>query len=104
MACTLSVRWSNWVFTWLHHALLRPYHATGLSLYPLEILENLWFSDVFRGYRKITGMKWVNAIVKFSFPLAFVEQTSGLQLYLKKTLAQVFSCEFCEIFKNIFFS
>ena len=24
------------------------------------------------------------------------------QLYLKKTLTQVFSCEFCKIFKNIF--
>ena len=32
-------------------------------------------------------------------------QASGLQLYLKKeTLAQVFSCEFCEISKNIFFT
>ena len=27
----------------------------------------------------------------------------GLQLYLKKTLAQVFSCEFYEIFKNTFY-
>ena len=29
-------------------------------------------------------------------------QASGLQLYLKKTLAQVISCEFSEIFKNTF--
>ena len=28
---------------------------------------------------------------------------SGLQLYQKETLAQVFSCEFCEIFKNTSF-
>ena len=28
---------------------------------------------------------------------------SSLQLYLKKTLVQMFSCEFCEIFKNNFF-
>ena len=27
-----------------------------------------------------------------------------LQPYLKKTLAKVFSCEFCEIFKNTFFT
>ena len=27
----------------------------------------------------------------------------GLQLYLKKTQAQVFSFEFCDIFKKIFF-
>ena len=30
-------------------------------------------------------------------------QASGLQLYLKETLAKVFSIEFCEIFKNIYF-
>ena len=29
---------------------------------------------------------------------------SGLQLYLKKALAQVFSCEFCEISKNTNFT
>ena len=28
----------------------------------------------------------------------------GLQLYKKETLAQVFSCEFCEIFKNTLFT
>ena len=28
----------------------------------------------------------------------------GLQLYLKKSLAQVFSCEFCEISKKTFFT
>ena len=28
-------------------------HATGLFLYPLKTSGNLWFSDVFRGYRKM---------------------------------------------------
>ena len=28
---------------------------------------------------------------------------SGLQLYLKETPAQVFSCEYCQIFKNTYF-
>ena len=28
---------------------------------------------------------------------------AGLQLYLKETPAQVFSCEYCEIFNNSFF-
>ena len=32
--------------------LLKPFHATGLFLCPLKTSENLWFSDVFRGYRK----------------------------------------------------
>ena len=31
---------------------LNPFHATGLFRYPLKISENLWFSDVFREYRK----------------------------------------------------
>ena len=29
-----------------------PFHATDLFWYPLETSENLWFSDVFRGYQK----------------------------------------------------
>ena len=29
-----------------------PFHVTGLFRYPLKISGNLWFSDVFRGYRK----------------------------------------------------
>ena len=32
--------------------LFNRYHATGLFLCPLKISENLWFSDVFGGYRK----------------------------------------------------
>ena len=31
---------------------LNPFHSTCLFLYPLKTSENLWFSDVFRGYRK----------------------------------------------------
>ena len=31
---------------------LSPFHTTGLSRYPLKNLENVWFSDVFMGYRK----------------------------------------------------
>ena len=27
-------------------------YAIGLFLYPLKVNVNLWFSDVFRGYRK----------------------------------------------------
>ena len=28
---------------------INPFHATRLFLFPLKTLENLWFSDVFRG-------------------------------------------------------
>ena len=31
---------------------VNPFHATGLFRYPLKTSENLWFPDVFRGYRK----------------------------------------------------
>ena len=31
---------------------LNPFHVTGFFLYPLETFENVWFSVVFRGYRK----------------------------------------------------
>ena len=29
---------------------LNSFHATGIFQYPLKTSENLWFSDVFRGY------------------------------------------------------
>ena len=31
---------------------VNPFHATVLFRYPLKASENLWFSDVFKGYRK----------------------------------------------------
>ena len=33
-----------------------------------------------------------------------ISQHSGLQIYQKETLAQVFSCEFCEISKTTLFN
>ena len=36
------------------------------------------------------------------FWFLYNEFASGLQIYKKETRGQVFSCEFCEIFKNIF--
>ena len=35
--------------------ILNPFCATGLFLYPLKALENLWFLDVFRWYRNKTA-------------------------------------------------
>ena len=34
------------------NAILNLFHATGLFLYLLKKSENIWFSGVFRGYRK----------------------------------------------------
>ena len=30
----------------------KPFHATGLFLYPQKKSEKLWFSDIFRKYRR----------------------------------------------------
>ena len=76
MACILSVRWIHWIITWLHHALLRPFHTIGLFLYPLDIVENHLFTDVFRVYKKTSGMKWVNCMMRFSFPLSFRDRSN----------------------------
>ena len=35
-------------YDWNKHC-INPFHATRLFLFPLKTLENLWFSDVFRG-------------------------------------------------------
>ena len=32
--------------------IFNPFHATDFFLYPLKTSENLWFSNVFRGYRE----------------------------------------------------
>ena len=34
------------------HAIFKPFHATGLFLYPLKTSENFCFSDVFKEHRK----------------------------------------------------
>ena len=31
---------------------VNPFHVTDLFLYPLKILENFWFSDVFKGIER----------------------------------------------------
>ena len=33
---------------------INPFKSNVTFLYPLETSENLWFSDVFRGYRNVT--------------------------------------------------
>ena len=47
------------------------FHATGLFLYPLKTSENLWFSDVFEGYRKRlvawNGLIWERNLNSYDF-------------------------------------
>ena len=49
---------------------------------------------VLRNFAKFTGKHLCQSL--------FFNKVAGLQLYRKETLAQVFSCEFCEISKNTF--
>ena len=42
----------NFCRTGSNHKEFKPFHATDLFWYPLKTSENLWFSDVFRGYQK----------------------------------------------------
>ena len=70
----------------------------------------------FRGYRNISGMKWVNdecnrkAVVRrcsvkkvlLEISKNSQENTCASVSLLRKLQAQVFSCEFCEISKEIF--
>ena len=39
------------VIGWIHLN-VKPFYAAGLFRYSLKTSEHLWFSDVFRGYRK----------------------------------------------------
>ena len=54
----------KWLLAWLK--LIYTFHITGLFLYPLKTLGNIWLSDVFRGSRKRpvawNGLKTVNML------------------------------------------
>ena len=63
-ACSSSMRI---MFQNHHNMTINPFHATCLFRYPLKTSENQRFSDVFREYRKTSGMKWVNSVEKHSF-------------------------------------
>ena len=47
----LEGTWSYNITPW-RETCFSPLHTTGLFVYPLKISENLWFSVVFRNYRK----------------------------------------------------
>ena len=66
---------------------VKPFHATGLFLFPLKISENLWFS-VFRGYRKrpVTWNGLVDETIHF---LPTSNTTVGFSTNSKTILYQV---------------
>ena len=57
--------------------------------------------SVKKGILKISQNSQENTCATVSFLIKLL--ASGCSFTKKEALAQVFSCEFCEIFKNIFF-
>ena len=61
-----------------------------------------WFLNSNTCALLITPMNWRNS--QMFFKIAVLKNLlKGLQLYWKETPTQVFSCEYCKIFKNVFF-
>ena len=67
----------------------------GIQKQPPEVFYK---KGVLKNFTKFTGKHLYQSLFLIKL------QASDLQLYGKETLAQVFSCEFCEIFKNTFFT
>ena len=61
------------------------FHVTSLSLYPQKTSENLWFSNVFRGYRQ-RSLQWIltNFIDKKVTEHIFDEKLFHLMLVREK--------------------
>ena len=84
-------------------------HTQTLATKTLEIIEDNSNKNLFKKqrpdviYKKSYYLaKFIgNICVRVSFSIKL--QAWDLQLYLKETLAKVFFCEFCEIFKNTLF-
>ena len=116
----LNVHAFSWVAAWINVWNINSFHATGHFLYlqgdqetsrginglrNYQICENLKKQPprcsvkkgVPNNFANFTGkhLCWILFLIKL--------QAQYLQLYQKKTSAQVFSCEICEIFKKTYF-
>ena len=73
-----------------------------LNLFPCLI--NLFvINGVYKSLKENVSIMWKASKVVFLFWEAVVQRCSVKKVLKKETLAQVFSCEFCEISKNNFF-
>ena len=59
-------------------------------------MQVFWKKGVLRNLAKFAGIHLCQSL--------FFNKVAGLQFIKKETLAQMFSCEFCEIYKNSFFN
>ena len=100
------------------------FHAIGFFLYPLKLgIERtqcrssrpdvLCKKSVFENFAKFTGKHMCQSLCNSAVTVIPVQQLtnclsvfdhSASNFFKKETLAQVFSCEFCQIFKNTFFT
>ena len=70
-----------------------PFHTAGFFPYPLKTSENQMISDVFRGYKKTSGMKWAKGkgtTKNFAMVFAAAYILVNLkQSYLEKKLSKL---------------
>ena len=59
---------------------------------------------VLRNFSKFTGKNLCHGLFFNKFATLLKTLLKNMQLYYKSDLAQVFSCEFYEISKNVFFT
>ena len=64
-----------------------PFHATDLFWCPLKISENLWFSDVSKGYQKRSGA-WNGLSKKKKTKEKNINNIVNLELILQTVLGQ----------------
>ena len=84
---------------------------SGFSLSWKTLLLNLFrclinpfvINGVYKSLKENVSITWKACKVVFVFWEAVVQRCSVKKVLRKETLAQMFSCEFCEISKNTFF-
>ena len=69
----------------IHH--INPFRVTGLFLYPLKTSKNQRFFYVFRGYRKIRGMKFQKNVDVTSKVIKIILQLLKFLKLLKSTIS-----------------
>ena len=82
------------------------YYLMEWRKFKLYLSCQYWTNDCFSCYKFIEVVILTCSVKKVFLEISQNSQENtcarGLQLYYKKTLAQVFSCGFYEIFKNTF--
>ena len=76
--------------------IIKPFHTTGLFLYPLKISENPWSSDVFRGCRK-RQMAWNE------FRCFKEERSLGKKTIFPKSFSQGNCLPYCKFYFCFFY-